>query len=68
MLSAGKLHLDVPTARILRRLFHDRSDVGARRRGGSPILMAKRSRIREGGDPRGEQGRPRSQPIGIDRR
>jgi len=67
MLAAGKLHLDVRAARVLRRLLHNRSSVGARRRGSSPILMAERSRIREGGHPRGEQGRPRSQPIGIDR-
>lgn len=68
MFAAGKLHLDVRAARILRRLLCDRSAVGARCRSGSPILMAERSRIREGGYPRGKQGRPRPQPNGIDRR
>lgn len=68
MLAAGKLHRDVRAARVLRRLFDDGSPVGARRRRGSPLVVAKRSRVREGSDPRRKQDRPCAQPIGIDRR
>lgn len=60
MLTAGKLHRDVRAARILRRLFYDRSGIGTRCRGGSPVLVAERSRVREGSHSRGEQDRPGS--------
>jgi len=68
LFAAGKLHLDVQAARVLRRLLDDRPDIGAHRRGGPAVPVAERSRIREGGHSRGQQGRPGSQPAGIDRR
>lgn len=68
MLAGGELHRDVRAARILRRLFHDGSGVGARRRGGPSILMEERPYVREGGHSRRQQGRPGSQSTGIDRR